>query len=90
MHTIGYTVNIQLRASDGDGDGSGGCGGSGGSSLRQHARREAVSMCTTRQGGCVRRVCRKESAHRGRRDDVVEGVPAKATRRPAPWGIEPY
>ena len=60
------------------GDGGGGCGGGGGGgSLRQHARREAVSMCTTRQGGCAWRACR--SAHRSQRDEVVDDGPKPGT-----------
>ena len=60
---------------DGGGDGGGGRGGGGGGgggSLRQHARREAVSMCTTGEGGCAQRVCRRASAHLYRREEVVD------------------
>ena len=62
---------------DGGGDGGGSHGGGGGGcggSLRQHTRREAVSMCTIGRGRvCVARV--QESEHRFRREEVVVDGP---------------
>ena len=62
---------------DGGGDGGGSRGGGGGGcggSLRQHTRREAVSMCTIGRGRvCVARV--QESEHRFRREEVVVDGP---------------
>ena len=67
---------------DGGGDGGGSHGGGGGGcggSLRQHTRRSVCARWD--QGGRVRCVCGRASAHPSRREEVVDDGP-----KPGPHG----
>ena len=73
---------------DGGGDGGGSRGGGGGGcggSLRQHTRREAVSMCTMGPGrACV--ACVQESE---RAPFSTRGGCSRRAEARAPWGWKP-